>query len=215
MKPESRAAQASGHIDPQTRALVPPVQLSTTFERDADGSYPAGFEYTRADNPGYEVPERLLAELEGGSSAMLFSSGMAAATSVFCALVPGDHVVAPQVMYWALRKWISEFALTWGVTVTYVDPGDLDDLAAAVRPGRTRIVWAETPANPTWTITDLSGAAGIAHRRRRPPGGRQHGVHARPYPSDRFRRRPGGPFRHQVPERARRRPRRGGGGPGR
>ncbi|HEY2304196.1 MAG TPA: PLP-dependent transferase [Acidimicrobiales bacterium] len=164
MKPESRAAQASGHIDPQTRALVPPVQLSTTFERDADGSYPAGFEYTRADNPGYEVPERLLAELEGGSSAMLFSSGMAAATSIFCALVPGDHVVAPQVMYWALRKWISEFALTWGVTVTYVDPGDLDALAVAVRPGHTRIVWAETPANPTWTITDLSGAAGIAHR---------------------------------------------------
>jgi cystathionine gamma-synthase len=164
MKPESRAAQALGIVDPRTRAVVPPVQLSTTFERDADGSYPAGFEYTRADNPGYELPERLLAELEGGASAMLFSSGMAAATSVFCALVPGDHVVAPQVMYWALRKWISEFALTWGITVTYVDPGDLDALDAAVVPGRTRIVWVETPANPTWAITDLRGAAVIARQ---------------------------------------------------
>jgi cystathionine gamma-synthase len=164
MKPETRAAQALGFVDPSTRAVVPPIQLSTTFERDADGSYSGGFEYTRADNPTYELPEKLLANLEGGSTAMLFSSGMAAATAVFCALVPGDHVVAPQVMYWALRKWISEFALTWGIEVTYVDAGDLAAMATAVRPGRTRIVWVETPSNPTWSITDLRGAAGIAHR---------------------------------------------------
>ncbi len=164
LKPESRAAQALGFVDVTTRAVVPPIQTSTTFERDGDGRYPAGLEYTRADNPTYELPEKLLAELEGGSSAMLFSSGMAAATSVFCALVPGDHVVAPQVMYWALRKWISEFALSWGVEVTYVDPGDLDALAGAVRLGRTRIVWVETPANPTWSITDLAEASRIAHK---------------------------------------------------
>lgn len=163
MKPESRAAQAMGYVDPTTRAVVPPIQVSTTFERDADGSYPAGLEYTRADNPTYELPEKLLAELEGGASAMLFSSGMAAATAVFCALVPGDHVVAPQVMYWVLRKWMSEFALSWGIEVTYVDPGDLETLAAAVRPGLTRVVWIETPSNPTWSITDIAGAARIAH----------------------------------------------------
>ena len=163
MKPETRAAQALGFVDPSTRAVVPPIQVSTTFERDADGRYPGGFEYTRADNPTYELPEKLLAELEGGSTAMLFSSGMAAATAVFCALVPGDHVVAPQVMYWALRKWISEFALSWGIEVTYVDTGDLTAMAAATRPGRTRIVWVETPSNPTWSITDLRGAATVAH----------------------------------------------------
>lgn len=163
MKPQTRAAQAAGFVDPDTKGIVPPVHMSTTFERNVDG-YAAGFEYTRADNPGYEVPERLLAELEGGSSAMLFSSGMSAATSVFCALVPGDHVVAPQIMYWALRKWISEFPLSWGIEVTYVDTGDTDALAAAVRPGRTRVVWVETPANPTWAITDLAEAARIAHR---------------------------------------------------
>lgn len=163
LRPETRVAQAAGFIDPHTRAIVPPVQVSTNFERAADGTYPAGFEYTRADNPGYEQPERLLAELEGGAGGLLFSSGMAAMTSVFCALVPGDHVVAPQVMYWALRKWISEFALTWGIEVSYVDAGDLDALAAAVRLGRTRIVWVETPANPTWTVTDLAEAARTAH----------------------------------------------------
>lgn len=164
MKPESRAAQAQGFVDPTTRSVVPPIHVSTTFERDADGTYPAGLEYTRADNPTFEVPEQLLAELEGGSNAMLFSSGMAAASSVFCALVPGDHVVAPQVMYWGLRKWISEFVLPWGIEVTYVDAGDLDALAGAVRPGRTRIVWVETPSNPTWSITDIAGAAEVAHR---------------------------------------------------
>jgi cystathionine gamma-synthase len=162
MKPETRAAQALGFVDPTTGAVVPSIGVSTTFERRA-GEEPGGPEYTRADNPTYEVPERLLAELEGGSSAMLFSSGMAAATAVFCALVPGDHVVAPQVMYWGLRKWLSEFALPWGIEVSYVDPGDLGALAAAVRPGRTRVVWVETPANPTWSITDLAGAARIAH----------------------------------------------------
>jgi cystathionine gamma-synthase len=163
VRPETRAAQAAEFVDPRTGAIVPPVHVSTTFKRAPDGSYPAGFEYTRADNPGYEQPERLLAELEGGASALLFSSGMAAMTSVFCALVPGDHVVAPQVMYWALRKWISEFALTWGIQVSFVDAGDLDALAAAVQLGRTRVVWVETPANPTWTVTDLAEAARIAH----------------------------------------------------
>ena len=163
VKPESRAAQARGFVDPATKALVPPVHMSTTFERAADGSYPAGYEYTRADNPGYELAEDLLAELEGGSSALLFSSGMAAATSVFCSLVPGDHVIAPQVMYWALRRWISEFALPWGITVTYVDATDLATMSAAVRPGDTRIVWVETPANPMWGITDLAAIGRIAH----------------------------------------------------
>lgn len=164
MKPESRSAQALGSVDPDTRALVPPIHSSTTFERAADGSYPGTYEYTRADNPTYDAPERLLAELEEGDTALLFASGMAAATSVFCALTPGDHVVAPTIMYWALRKWISEFALTWGITVTYVDTGDLAALERAVDPRRTRIVWIETPANPTWAVTDIEAAARIAHR---------------------------------------------------
>lgn len=163
MKPQTRTAQAMGFVDPGTAAVVPPVHMSTTFERAEDGTYAAGLEYTRADNPGYDLPERLIAELEGAAAAMLFSSGMAAATSVFCSLVPGDHVVAPQVMYWGLRKWISEFPVSWGIDVSYVDPSDLDALARAVEPGRTRLVWIETPANPTWAITDVAAAADIAH----------------------------------------------------
>ncbi len=164
VRPETLAAQGLGGVDPVTRALVPPLHLSTTFERNADLSFTDGRGYTRADSPAYDAPEQLLAALEGGASALLFGSGMAAATAPFSVLVPGDHVIVPRVMYWGLRKWLAEFAMTWGLAVTLVDTADLDAVAAAVQPGRTRLVWAETPANPTWEVADLAALADIAHR---------------------------------------------------
>jgi cystathionine gamma-synthase len=88
---------------------------------------------------------------------------MAAATAVFQALAPGDHVVAPRVMYWALRNWLVNFGARWGVAVEIVDTDRLDALRAAVKPGRTKLVWIETPANPTWVVTDIAAAAEIAH----------------------------------------------------
>ncbi len=163
LSPETLAAQAMGGVDGETRALVPPVHPSTTFERDADGGYSSGRGYTRPHNPGYDEPEALLTALEGGAESLLFASGMAAATAVFQALLPGDHVVAPRVMYWALRKWLVDFALPWGLEVEFVDTSDGAALEVAMRPGRTRLVWLETPANPTWAITDIAQAAEIAH----------------------------------------------------
>ena len=118
---------------------------------------PQGRVYTRADNPTCEHAERLLAALEGSSCACaLFGSGMAAATAVFQSLLPGDHVLVSRVLYWGVRKWLAEFALTWGLDVEFADTGDLDAVAAAIRPGRTRLLWVETPANPMWEITDLA-----------------------------------------------------------
>ena len=160
---ETLTAQALGRIDAETRALVPPLHPSTTFQRDADGGYSSGRGYTRPHNPTYDAPKDLLTELEGGGDCLLFASGMAAATAVFQALLPGDHVVAPRVMYWALRKWIVDFAVSWGLEVEFIDTSDLAALAAAMRPGQTRLVWIETPANPTWDITDIAAAARIAH----------------------------------------------------
>ncbi len=160
---ETLTAQALGQVDSETQALVPPLYPSTTFQRDADGGYSSGRAYTRPHNPTYDAPKDLLTELEGGSDCLLFSSGMAAATAVFQALLPGDHVVAPRVMYWALRKWIVDFAVSWGLEVEFIDTSDLAALAAAMRPGQTRLVWIETPANPTWDITDIAAAARIAH----------------------------------------------------
>ncbi len=94
---------------------------------------------------------------------MLYSSGMAAATAVFLSLAPGDHVIAPKVMYWSLRNWLVTFARPSGLDVELVDMADTGALRAAIRKGKTKLVWAETPANPTWDITDLAAAAEIAH----------------------------------------------------
>ena len=166
LAPETVTAQAMGRIDEVTRALVPPVHLSTTYERDPDGGYSSGRGYTRPHNPTYDEPQELLATLEGGSDCLLFASGMAAATAVFQSLLPGDHVVASRIMYWALRTWLIDFAMSWGLDVEFVDTCNLDALAAAMRPGKTRLVWLDTPANPTWDVTDIAAAAGIAHTAR-------------------------------------------------
>ncbi|SVA88737.1 uncharacterized protein METZ01_LOCUS141591, partial [marine metagenome] len=160
---ETLSAQALGRVDPVTRALIPALHPSTTFQRDADGGYSSGRAYSRPHNPTYDEAEDLLAALEGGHDCLLFSSGMAAANAVFQALLPGDHVVAPKMMYWALRKWLVDFAIPWGLRVDFADIQDLGILAAAMRPGRTKLVWLETPANPMWTITDIRAAADIAH----------------------------------------------------
>ncbi len=161
--PATRAAQALGWVDERTKAVTPPIHPSTTFVRDPDNEYRAGYSYARDENPGYDQAEALLASLEGGAGAMLFASGMAAATSVFLGLKPGDHVIAPEVMYWGLRKWLTETGRQWGLAVDFVPPGDLDAIRAAIRPGGTRLVWIETPANPTWTVTDIAAAAAVAH----------------------------------------------------
>jgi cystathionine gamma-synthase len=164
LHPATRAAQALDAMDAATGAIVPPVHTATTFARGPDYQLPGRWSYGRPDNPSVEAAEAVLRSLEGGAAALLFGSGMAAATAVFQALKPGDHVVVPQVMYWALRKWLVESLQPWGVAVDLVDMTDLPALAAAMRPGRTRLVWIETPANPTWVVTDIAAAADIAHR---------------------------------------------------
>jgi cystathionine gamma-synthase len=160
----SLAAQALGKIDPLTKAIVSPIHVATTYLRDEDNAYSSGFAYGRPDNATVREAESVIAMLEGaGAGALLFSSGMAAATAVFQALDPGDHVLAPKVMYWALRKWLMTEARRWGLVVELVAMDDLAALKGAVRPGPTKLVWLETPANPLWTITDLVAAAEIAH----------------------------------------------------
>ncbi len=159
----SLAAQAMGHVDPATRAVVMPIHVATTYIRDPDNAYSSGFVYGRPDNATVREAEAVIAMLEDAPQALLFGSGMAAATAVFQALDPGDHIVASRVMYWALRNWLMTEAVRWGLKLDLVDADDLDALKAAVRPGETKLVWIETPANPLWTIVDIAGAAAIAH----------------------------------------------------
>src|SRR5882724_444983 len=161
--PATMAAQALGWVDEQTKALIPPVHPATTFVRDPDNQYRSGYSYGRPTNPTFVQPEALLARLEGGAACLTFASGMAAATAVFLALRPGDHVVAPHVMYWGLRNWLKSSAEERKLVVDFVDAGATDALAAAVKPGRTKLIWIESPANPIWAITDIAAAAAIAH----------------------------------------------------
>ena len=119
--------------------------------------------YTRDQNPTYEQAEALLAALERGVGAMLFSSGMAAATTVFETLELGAHVVAPRQMYWTIRRWLEQLAAAQRIVLDFVPNGDFDGLRATIRPGRTKIVWVETPSNPTCDITDIAASAEIAH----------------------------------------------------
>jgi cystathionine gamma-synthase len=162
-KPSTLAAQAMGWVDPTTKAVIPPIHTATTFLRDPDNQYRSGRSYARADNPTYDHAEALLNALEGGAGCLTFASGMAAATVLFQVLAPGDHVVAPQVMYWGLRRWLTTFGRERGLLVDLVDASDPGAIAAALRPGQTKLVWIETPANPTWAITDIAAAAKVAH----------------------------------------------------
>jgi cystathionine gamma-synthase len=162
-KPETIAAQGLGWIDDQTRAITPPIHVSSTYLRDEDNQYRSGRVYARADNPAFDQAQAVITQLENGADSMLFASGMAAATAVFQALAPGDHVLAPKVMYWSLRNWLLNFATHWGLKVELVDMSDVQAVQAAIVPGKTRLVWIETPANPLWTITDIQATADVAH----------------------------------------------------
>lgn len=160
---ETLAVHAGRRTDPATGAIVPPIHLSTTFERGPDGEYPLGFSYSREDNPNRRYLEACLAALEGGKEALAFPSGMAAASAVIQGLEPGDHIIAPDDVYYGLRKAIGEVFGKWRLETDYVDMTNLDAVRAAVRP-ITRLIWVETPSNPLLKITDLAEVARIARR---------------------------------------------------
>jgi len=162
LRPQTLAAQGMGRVAQPYRDIVPPIHVTTTYERGADLAFPGGRVYSRADNPSYDQAEALLAALEGGAGALLLASGMAAAAAVFQSLAPGDCVLAPRNMYWALRKWLLDFMVPWGVSVDFYDNASLDSLAERTRSRRPRLIWIETPANPTWDITDIAAACALA-----------------------------------------------------
>jgi cystathionine gamma-synthase len=157
------AVQAMGRIDQATRAIVPPIHVSTTYIRDPDNGYSSGFMYGRPDNQTVRAAEEIIAMLENAPAAITFSSGMSAAASLFLSLSIGDHVIAPKTMYWALRSWLRAAAVEHRLEVTFVDLSDLDRVRSATVRGRTRVIWVETPANPLWDIADISALAAIAH----------------------------------------------------
>jgi cystathionine gamma-synthase len=162
-KIETTAVHAGRRIDPATGAVTPPIHLSTTFERGADGEYPLSYSYSREDNPNRRALEECLAALEGGKEALAFSSGLAVVTAVAQGLERGDHILAPDDVYYGLRKVLGEIFGKAGLETDYVDMTDLDAVRRAARPS-TRLVWVETPSNPLMKITDLMAVAAIARK---------------------------------------------------
>lgn len=160
-KLETLAVHAGAEPDPTTGAVTPPIHLATTFVRGADGSYPGGYVYSRGGNPTRTALESALATLQGGADAAAFASGSAAAAAVFRALRPGEHAIVPRDLYHGIRRLLRDVLVPWGLAVTTVDPTDPGNVAAALRP-ETKLIWVETPSNPTLGITDIEAVAAIA-----------------------------------------------------
>ncbi len=159
---ETLAVHAGHGVDSATGAVTEPIHLSTTFEREADGSYPRGFLYSRNGNPNRNGLETALSALEGGDACATFGSGLAAVTAIFQGLQPGDHVVAPRDIYHGTANVLKHLFAKWNVSASFVDMTQLDVVQAALQPN-TRIVWIETPSNPLLQCVDIAALAQMAH----------------------------------------------------
>ncbi len=159
---ETRAIHAGQPADPNTGAVVTPISLATTFAQDAVGKH-AGFEYGRTGNPTRAALETCLANLEGAARGLAFASGMAAEDAVLRTLVrPGDHVVLPLDAYGGTFRLVAQVYGDAGVTWTAADLTDPDGLAEHFTP-TTRVVWIETPTNPTLGVVDIAAVSAVAH----------------------------------------------------
>lgn len=163
LHPETLTATALSWVDAETDAMAAPLRPSTSFLRDPDELDRAGRMFTRDDNPTYLQPEALINRLEGGIGCLLFASGMSAMTSVFHRLKPGDHVILPVRVYSGLRDWLNKHGRRWGLEVSYLPEYDAASVTAALQPGITKLVWLETPSNPTWVVSDIAEISKAAH----------------------------------------------------
>src|SRR5256884_6554041 len=162
MEIETIAVHAGHAVDSATGAVSAPIYLSTTFERDIEGTYSRGFMYTRNNNPNREALEHGVSVLEGGEAAAAFGSGTAAAMALFQALAPGDHVLAHADAYYGTSRLLREIFLRWGLQADFIDMTNLDEVKKALRPN-TKLAWVESPTNPLLKIVDLAAVAKIVH----------------------------------------------------
>ena len=160
----TRAIHAGQEADPLTGAVVPPIYQVSTYKQDGVGGLRGGYEYSRSANPTRTALESCLASLEGGSRGFAFASGLAAEDATLRALCrPGEHAIIPNDAYGGTYRLFAKVAEPWGLAHTPVDLADLDAVRAALRPGHTKVLWAETPTNPLLSIADIAALADIAH----------------------------------------------------
>lgn len=161
---ETRAIHAGQEPDPQTGAVVPPVYQVSTYAQDGVGGLRGGYDYSRSGNPTRTALEECMASLEGGARGLAFASGLAAEDTLLrtvCA--PGSHAIIGNDAYGGTYRLFARVAEPWGLEHTPVDLTDIDAVRRAIRPGSTRVVWAETPTNPLLTVVDIAALAEMAH----------------------------------------------------
>ncbi len=157
------AVHAGQHPDPLTGAVNVPVYLSSTFELTGIGT-DRGWDYSRAGNPTRDRLEEALAALEGGTSGHAFASGMAAIYALVATLHAGDHLICSHNVYGGTQRLFNLIVRHYGIEIEYVDTGDLDAVAKAIRPA-TKLMHVETPTNPLMSLTDIAAVCEIAHAR--------------------------------------------------
>jgi len=162
LSPATRAAQALRHIDPVTGAVTPGIELSSTFARDENYDQRQSYNYAREGGPTIKQAEEILANLEGGEGSLVFSSGMAAIVTLMETLNTGDHVVAQKIMYHGAIDWLLRLQSKRGISVSFFDQSVDNALENAITPD-TKLVWIETPSNPSWDIVDIAEAGRLAH----------------------------------------------------
>ncbi|MFZ4892840.1 cystathionine gamma-synthase [Plantibacter sp. Mn2098] len=160
----TRTIHAGQEFDPRTGAIIPPIYQTSTFVQDGVGGLRGGYEYSRSANPTRSSLETQLAALEGGAHGLSFASGLAAEDTLIRAIVqPGDHIVLGNDAYGGTYRLINRVHGKQGVENTTVEMSDLDAVRAAIIPGRTKILWVETPSNPLMKISDIAALAEIGH----------------------------------------------------
>ena len=162
---ETRAIHVGQHPDEKTGSVIPPIHMTSTHKQDGVGNLRDGFEYNRAANPTRSALQEALASLEGGRFGLSFSSGLAAEDAVIRAVLkPGDHAILANDMYGGSYRLFARVFKDWGVDFSIVDLNNQAELESAFIPGKTKMVWIETPSNPMMTIFDISAIAQIARK---------------------------------------------------
>ena len=149
--------------DPATGAIVAPIYQTSTYVQEALGK-DKGYDYARTTHPNRKALERCLAKLEGGVAAYAFSSGMAAIDALFRLLRPGDHVILSEAVYGGVFRLSTQLLVQFGIEFSYVDTASLSAIEKAIRP-TTKMLYIETPTNPTMIVTDLAAASALARQR--------------------------------------------------
>ena len=161
MEFRTRAIHVGQQRDPTNGAVVPPIHVASTFVQP-DVSMSSDYDYARTGNPTRHAFESTLADLDAGTRALAFASGMAATRCVTDLLVPGDHIVTGTDIYGGTWRLFHKHLIPQGILVSAVDMTDLKAVAQAMTPS-TKLIWSESPGNPLLTITDIAACADIAH----------------------------------------------------